>query len=56
VVIAPAVPVGSIYYSLPSGTQATYAGGQQYYVFGGTYYQPFFGANGVYYQVVAPPL
>src|SRR5262249_5217446 len=56
VVVAPPVRYGSIYYSLPSGTQDTYVGGQEYYVFAGTYYQPFCGSNGVYYEAVAPPL
>jgi hypothetical protein len=58
VVIAPvpAVPLGTIHYFLPYGAQPIAVGGQQYYTLGGTYYQPFFGNNGVYYQVVAPPI
>lgn len=48
--------VGAIYYSLPYGAQALTVGGQQYYLLGGTYYRPFFGNNGVYYEVVAPPI
>jgi hypothetical protein len=56
VVVAPAAPVGSIYYSLPPGVQSANINGVQYYVLGGTYYRPFFGSNGVYYQVVPNPI
>jgi hypothetical protein len=59
VVVAP-VPIppaiGAIYYSLPYGAQPMAVGGQQYYFLGGAYYRPFFGGNGVYYQVVAQPI
>ena len=56
VVMAPGAPVGSIYYSLPYGAQSAYINGEQYYVLGGTYYRPYFGNNGVYYQVVPNPI
>lgn len=56
VVVAPAAPIGSIYYSLPPGVQSAYINGVQYYVLGGIYYRPFFGSNGVYYQVVPNPI
>jgi len=56
VYVAPAVPVGSIYYSLPYGAQYATINGAQYYVLGNTYYRPYFGNNGVYYQVVANPI
>jgi hypothetical protein len=56
VAAAPALaPFGSIYYSLPYGAQPTWIGGQQYYYFGNTYYRPYFGNNGVYYEVVPQP-
>ena len=56
IVVAPNAPVGSIYYALPYGAQSTYINGVQYYVLGGTCYRPFFGNNGVYYQVVPCPI
>lgn len=56
VVMAPAVPVGSIYYSLPAGAQSANINGVQYYVSGNLYFRPYFGNNGVYYQVVANPI
>ena len=56
VVVAPAAPIGSIYYSLPAGAQMANINGTQYYVLGSTYYRPYFGNNGVYYEVVANPI
>ena len=56
VVVPPAAPVGSIYYSLPAGAQSANINGTQYYVLGSTYYRPYFGSNGVYYEVVANPI
>jgi hypothetical protein len=53
---APVAPIGSIYYSLPPGAQGATINGQQYYYLGNTYYHPYFGNNGVYYQVVANPI
>lgn len=56
-VVVPAVAaVGSIYYSLPAGAQSANINGTQYYVLGSTYYRPYFGNNGVYYEVVANPI
>jgi hypothetical protein len=59
VVVAPAQvqpAIGAIYYSVPYGAQPMTIRGQQYYFLGGAYYQPFFGGNGVYYQVVPQPI
>ena len=56
VVVPAAAPVGSIYYSLPPGAQSANINGTQYYVVGNTYYRPYFGNNGVYYEVVANPI
>lgn len=56
IVVVPAIPIGSIYYSLPYGAQSANINGVQYYVAGGVYYRPYFGSNGVYYQVVANPI
>src|SRR5262245_3289404 len=51
-----AVPIGTVYYSVPYGAQPLSVAGQQYYYLGSTYYRPFFGGNGVYYQVVPSPI
>lgn len=56
VYIPPVAPIGSVYYSLPYGAQSANINGVQYYVVGSTYYRPYFGNNGVYYQVVANPI
>ncbi len=56
VVVPTVAAVGSIYYSLPPGVQSANINGTQYYVLGGTYYRPYFGSNGVYYEVVANPI
>lgn len=56
VVVPPVAAVGSIYYSLPPGAQSANINGTQYYVLGSTYYRPYFGNNGVYYEVVANPI
>ena len=55
VVVAPALPAGSVSYSLPTGAEAVSINGVQYYVAHGVYYRPYFGSNGVYYQVVGNP-
>ncbi len=55
VVVAPALPSGSVYSSLPAGAEAVSINGVQYYVAQGVYYRPYFGSNGVYYEVVSNP-
>ncbi len=54
--LAPGAPVGSVHYSLPPGAQGANIKGVQYYVADGVYYRPYFGSNGVYYQVVGSPI
>jgi hypothetical protein len=56
VYVAPGAPIGSVYYSLPYGAQSANINGTQYYVLSGSYYKPYFGNNGVYYQVVPNPI
>ena len=51
----PPPAIGAIYYSLPNGAQATVINGQQYYMYGSFCYKPYFGNNGVYYEVVPYP-
>jgi len=55
--VAPPPPaIGTITYTLPLGAQSANINGTQYYVSGATYYRPFFGPNGVYYQVAPNPI
>lgn len=53
VMITPAI--GSQVAALPSDCNAMNVNGAQYYQCGLTWYQPFFGANGVYYTIVPTP-
>jgi len=59
---APAVPqqpvipgIGAQVVALPQGCQARNINGTLYYESGSAWYRPYFGASGVYYQVVEPP-
>lgn len=54
VAVAPMV-VGGSYAMLPPGAVEVSRFGTQYYLSGNTWYQPVFGANGVYYRVVPAP-
>ena len=49
------VPLGAQVTTLPPGSQGRSVGGAQLYQCGDTWYKPYFGANGVYYEVVPPP-
>jgi hypothetical protein len=58
VVVAPASvapAIGTSVTVLPPGSQATTIGGVHYYLCNGAWYRPFFGSNGVYYEVVSAP-
>ena len=48
-------PVGYNYAALPPGASQVNVRGSTYYLSGNTWFQPFFGANGAYYQVVPAP-
>jgi len=48
-------PMGYSYASLPPGASQVNVRGTTYYLSGNTWFQPFFGANGAYYQVVSAP-
>ena len=50
-----AYAMGAIYATLPAGAVVTNVYGQNYYLSGNTWFQPAYGANGVYYRVVPPP-
>lgn len=51
---AAAYAIGATVATLPPACATQLAGSVTYYVCGGTWYQPFYGNNGVYYRVVAP--
>ena len=44
-----------VYAVLPAGSMAINKGGTTYYLNGNTWFQPSYGANGVYYRVVPTP-
>jgi hypothetical protein len=48
-------PIGMQVAGLPAGCGTMNVNGQQLYQCGPTWYQPFFGGNGVYYTVVPAP-
>ncbi len=53
---APATYVmGTNYATLPGGCTQNSVGGSTYYLCGTTWFQPSYGANGVYYRVVGSP-
>jgi hypothetical protein len=47
--------MGAIYATVPSGCATPNVGGTTYYLCGNTWFQPSYGANGVYYRVVPGP-
>ncbi len=54
-VVPGAPPVGTQVTTLPGVCTAQNVSGTMAYQCGAVWYRPFFGANGVYYQVVPPP-
>jgi hypothetical protein len=56
VVVVPTTYVtGAIYATVPAGAVSINKGGTTYYLSGNTWFQPAYGANGVYYHVVPAP-
>jgi hypothetical protein len=58
VVVAPASGswvMGMSYATLPAGSMSISKNGNTYYLNGNTWFQPAYGANGVYYKVVPTP-
>jgi hypothetical protein len=47
--------MGMSYAVLPSGASSMNLGGATYYVSNNVWFQPAYGANGVYYRVVPKP-
>jgi len=50
-----AYAIGTTYAALPAGCAYSPVGGASYYNCGGYWFQPAYGSNGVYYQVVPTP-
>jgi hypothetical protein len=48
-------PVGAVYSALPPGCAYTPYGGLTYYSCYGSWFRPYYGANGTYYHVVGAP-
>ncbi|QBR70779.1 hypothetical protein CU048_05230 [Beijerinckiaceae bacterium] len=51
---AAAYAIGSMVVSVPVGCPYNFVDGINYYVCDGTWFQPLYGNNGLYYRVVAP--
>ena len=49
------VPLGTQVAHLPSGVKSLVVNGVHYYQSGPTWYKPYFGSSGVYYEVVPAP-
>jgi hypothetical protein len=47
--------MGAVYATLPAGCISPKVSGGTYYLCGNTWFQPAYGANGVYYRVVPAP-
>ena len=47
--------MGAIYPSVPAGCATPNVGGTTYDLCGNTWFKPSYGANGVFYTVVAAP-
>ena len=52
---SPAYAMGGIYPTLPAGCISPKVQGATYYLCANTWFQPSYGANGVYYRVVPTP-
>ena len=46
---------GDAYPTIPAGCTTPNVGGTTYFLCGSTWFQPFDGANGIYYRVVPTP-
>ena len=49
------LPIGTQVATVPVGSNSMVVNGTNYYQYGATWYRPFFGSSGVYYQVVPAP-
>ena len=53
--VSTAFAMGAVYAALPAGCARPTVHGSTYYLCGNTWFQPAYGANGVYYRVVPAP-
>ena len=49
------LPIGTQVSTVPAGSNSMVVNGTNYYQYGATWYRPFFGSSGVYYEVVQAP-
>ncbi|MFZ4537530.1 hypothetical protein [Propionivibrio sp.] len=49
------LPIGTQFAVLPSGSRSMVVNGVNFYQNGPNWYKPYFGSNGVYYEVVTAP-
>ncbi|RZL88100.1 MAG: hypothetical protein EOP82_24110 [Variovorax sp.] len=54
-VVQPALPMGTQVAHMPDGAREMVVNGTRYYQAGPTWYKPYFGSSGVYYEVVPTP-
>lgn len=55
VVVQGGPPLGTQMAALPGGARSMVVNGANYYQSGATWYKPYFGSSGVYYEVVPAP-
>ena len=49
------MPLGTQVAALPGGSRSMVVNGVNYYQAGPTWYKPYYGSSGVYYEVVPAP-
>lgn len=49
------LPLGTQVATVPAGSNSMVVNGTNYYQYGATWYKPYFGSSGVYYEVVPAP-
>ncbi|MDM0011667.1 hypothetical protein QTH87_04355 [Variovorax sp. J22P168] len=54
-VVQGSMPIGTQIAALPGGARSMVVNGVNYYQAGPTWYKPYFGSSGVYYEVVPAP-
>jgi len=54
-VVQGGMPLGTQLAALPGGARSMVVNGVNYYQAGSTWYKPYFGSSGVYYEVVPAP-
>jgi hypothetical protein len=54
-VVQGGMPLGTQIAALPGGARSMVVNGVNFYQYGSTWYKPYFGSSGVYYEVVPAP-